>query len=402
MPGEADAAFYSASVACYLSCPRRSVASVTNRSAHPAFLPTVVAVILAPALASCTSTSPADSPTTAASSAPAGSASPGSTASAISPAGQPTAITSGLTSPWSVVFYQGTALVSERDTGRILELDDAGNAREVIALDDVVSAGEGGLLGLAVDEEDRLFAYSTGPDGNRIQRFDVAGSPGELRLENQVTIIDSLPSATYHNGGRIAFGPDGLLYAGVGDAGDRTSAQDLEALSGKILRMTADGEVPSDNPFPDSLVYSYGHRNVQGLGWAQDGTMFASEFGQDTWDELNIITSGGNYGWPVAEGIDGGDDFIDPVQQWEPSEASPSGLTVHGDTIYIANLRGERLRAIPVADPTAATDLFVGEFGRIRAVAPAPDGSLWFVTGNMNSRVSPRLDDDHIMRLDLP
>lgn len=311
-------------------------------------------------------------------------------------------ITSGLTSPWSVVFHQGTALVSERDTGRILELDDAGSAREVIALDDVVSAGEGGLLGLAVDDEDRLFAYSTGPSGNRIQRFDVAGSPGELRLENQVTIIDSLPSATYHNGGRIAFGPDGLLYAGVGDAGDRTSAQDLEALSGKILRMTADGEVPSDNPFPDSLVYSYGHRNVQGLGWAQDGTMFASEFGQDTWDELNIITSGGNYGWPVAEGIDGGDDFIDPVQQWEPSEASPSGLTVHGDTIYIANLRGERLRAIPVADPTAATDLFVGEFGRIRAVAPAPDGSLWLVTGNTNSPVSPRPDDDHIMRLDLP
>ena len=311
-------------------------------------------------------------------------------------------ITSGLTSPWSVVFHQGTALVSERDTGRILELDDAGSAREVIALDDVVSAGEGGLLGLAVDDEDRLFAYSTGPSGNRIQRFDVAGSPGELRLENQVTIIDSLPSATYHNGGRIAFGPDGLLYAGVGDAGDRTSAQDLEALSGKILRMTADGEVPSDNPFPDSLVYSYGHRNVQGLGWAQDGTMFASEFGQDTWDELNIITSGGNYGWPDAEGIDGGVDFIDPVQQWDPSEASPSGLAVHDRTIYIANLRGERLRAIPVADPTAATDLFIGEFGRLRAVASAPDGSLWLVTGNTNSRVSPRLDDDHIMRLDLP
>ena len=375
---------------------------MTKRSARPALLPTVVAVILAPALASCTSTNPSDSTPTATSSAPVGSASPDSTAPSLSPAGEPTVITSGLTSPWSVVFYQGTALVSERDTGRILELDDAGNAREVIALDDVVSAGEGGLLGLAVDEEDRLFAYSTGPGGNRVQRFDVVGSAGELNLENRVTIIDSLPLGRYHAGGRIAFGPDGLLYVAVGDAGDRTSAQDLEVLSGKILRMTADGEVPSDTPFPDSLVYSYGHRNVQGLGWAQDGTMFASEFGQDTWDELNIITSGGNYGWPLAEGIDGGDDFIDPVQQWDPSEASPIGLTVHGDTIYIANLRGERLRAIPVADPTAATDLFIGDYGRIRAVAPAPDGSLWFVTGNTNSRVSPRPDDDHIMRLELP
>ena len=312
----------------------------------------------------------------------------------------PTEIATGLTTPLSIVFVGTTPLVSERDTGRILELDDSGEAREVAELDDVVHQGEGGLLGLAVDEQSRLYAYSTGPDGNRIQRFDLAGSPGSLRIDNERTILDGLPSATFHNGGRIAFGPDGLLYAGVGDAGDRASAQDLGSLSGKILRMTADGGVPDDNPYPDSLVYSSGHRNVQGLGWAEDGTMFASEFGQDTWDELNIITAGADYGWPAVEGVAGDDDFVDPVQQWAPADASPSGVAVLDGTVYLANLRGERLRTVPVDDPSSATDLYTGEYGRIRAVTPAPDGSLWFVTGNTNSRLEPREGDDRILRID--
>jgi glucose/arabinose dehydrogenase len=238
---------------------------------------------------------------------------PSGRAGAVTLTRAPRTVTSDLQAPWSVVFRDGTALVSERDSGRILELADDGAARVVGTIDGVAGTGEGGLLGLAVDVQGRLYVYSTGADGNRIERYEVTGNAGSLSLGARVTLVDEIPSASYHDGGRIAFGPDGMLYATVGDAGQSSSAQDLDSPAGKILRMTPDGDVPDDNPFPDSLVYSYGHRNPQGLAWAPDGTMFATEFGQDTWDELNVIVPGGNYGWPEVEGIAGDDDFRDPV-----------------------------------------------------------------------------------------
>ncbi len=311
--------------------------------------------------------------------------------------GAPEAATVGLQAPWSVVFRNGTALVSERDTGRILELVDDRATRVVGTISDVASGGEGGLLGMAVDDDGRLYVYSTGPDGNRIERYDVTGAPGSLALGTGVTLVDEIPSASYHDGGRIAFGPDGMLYATVGDAGQSTSAQDLDSHAGKILRMTPDGDVPDDNPFPDSLVYSYGHRNPQGVAWARDGTMFATEFGQDTRDELNVIVPGGNYGWPDVEGIANNDDFIDPVQQWEPGDASPSGMTAINGTLFIANLRGQVLRAVPIADPSVSTDYYAGEYGRIRDVTVTPDGDLWFVTNNTDGRGDPGPDDDRIL-----
>jgi len=305
-----------------------------------------------------------------------------------------------LAAPWSVVFLSdGTPLVSERDTARILELASDGSAREVGVVAGVQHGGEAGLLGLAVDGADRLYAYSTGADGNRIQRFVLSGTPGSLRLGAPETIIEGMPAARNHDGGRIAFGPDGMLYATVGDAGDRESAQDLDVLAGKILRMTPDGDVPSGNPFPGSLVYTYGHRNPQGLAWAEDGTLFAAEFGQDTWDELNIIEPGANYGWPVVEGAAGRDEFVDPVQQWNPDQASPSGMARLGDTLFIANLRGRVLRAVPIADPSTHTDYLSGEYGRLRAAEVAPDGSLWVLTNNTDGRGSPRPGDDRILRI---
>ncbi|WP_104116827.1 sorbosone dehydrogenase family protein [Arthrobacter sp. B1805] len=311
-------------------------------------------------------------------------------------------ITTGLALPWSMAFLGDTLLISERDTARIVELDSAGNRREVGTVEGVRHGGEGGLLGLAVDDQDRLYAYSTGTDGNRIQRLTLDGSPGSLALGDAETLVDDLPSSSNHNGGRIAFGPDGMLYAGVGDAGEPESAQDLDSLAGKILRMTPDGEVPADNPYPGSLVFSHGHRNVQGLAWAADGTMFASEFGQNTWDELNITEAGENYGWPVVEGIADEDGFVDPVQQWSPADASPSGITVADNTVFIANLRGERLRAVPVSDPTTSTEYLVGEYGRLRAVMEAPDGRLWVLTNNTSGRGNPQPGDDRIVSIDLP
>lgn len=307
-------------------------------------------------------------------------------------------IASGLDAPWSIVFYRGVALVSERDTARIVEIGTDGTVREVGRVDAAAPAGEGGLLGLAV-RDSWLYAYYTTDRDNRISRFELQGEPGALSLGPGEVILDGLPSARNHNGGRIAFGPDQLLYVTAGDAGHPDSAQDLDSLAGKILRITAEGTVPADNPFPGSPVYTYGHRNPQGLAWDADGNLFATEFGQDTWDELNLIEPGGNYGWPWAEGRGDADGLTDPLQQWATSEASPSGMAYLDGTLYIANLRGERLREVTLPEFDTSTERFVRELGRLRDIAVAPDGSLWLLTNNTDGRGSPRPGDDRILRI---
>jgi glucose/arabinose dehydrogenase len=307
----------------------------------------------------------------------------------------PITIAEDLDAPWSMALYGNTLLVSERDTARVLELDETGDVHEVGVIDDVAPGGEGGLLGLAV-RDDELYTYFTADDGNRVERRPILGEAGELSLGQPTAVIDGIPSASNHNGGRIAFGPDGMLYVTTGDAGERDSAQDLDALSGKILRLTPDGGIPDDNPFRGSPVYSYGHRNPQGIGWDAEGTMYASEFGQDTWDELNIIEPGGNYGWPEAEGIAGGVGFIDPVQQWRPADASPSGIAVTRSAILIANLRGERLRRVPLDDLSTSTEEYVGEFGRLRDVI-ATNGGVWMLTNNTDGRGDPAEGEDRII-----
>ena len=324
-----------------------------------------------------------------------GTAAPGTTGSV---SGAVEIISTGLAAPWSIAFLDDIPLVSERDSGRVLELDGEGNGREIATIAGVVARGEGGLLGIAV-HDGYLYAYFTASGENRVERFELIGEPGSLSLGEAETILDGLPAAGVHNGGRIAFGPDGMLYVTAGDANDRASAQSLDALSGKILRLTPSGDVPDDNPFAGSPVYSYGHRNPQGIAWDAEGTLYASEFGQNTWDELNIIEPGGNYGWPQVEGIAGQEGFVDPVQQWRPSDASPSGIAIAADTLYIANLRGQRLRAVPLADPGTATELLVGEYGRLRDAVAAPDGSIWILTNNTDGRGRPAADDDRILRL---
>jgi glucose/arabinose dehydrogenase len=320
---------------------------------------------------------------------------------ALAPSGDLETLTTRLDAPWSVAFVGDTALISSRDDGDVHELLDDGSTRLVGTVEGVVHQSESGLLGLAVDDQQRLYAYSTGGDGNRIQRFALEGEPGSYALGDPETILAGIPAAPTHDGGRIAFGPDGMLYATTGDAGDRPAAQDPDSLAGKILRMTPDGEAPDDNPTAGSLVYSLGHRNPQGLAWAADGTLFAAEFGQDTWDELNVITPGGNYGWPEVEGIGGDSRYIDPVQQWSPETASPSGIAIADGTVFVANLRGAVLRAVPVADPTTSTDYYAGELGRLRDVVVAPDGSLWFLTNNTDGRGQPGPDDDRLLRVAL-
>ena len=203
-----------------------------------------------------------------------------------------------------------------------------------------------------------------------------------------------------HNGGRIKLGPDGMLYVTVGDASDTGTSQNVDSPNGKILRIDPDGSIPADNPFPGSPVYSLGHRNPQGLAWDASGRLWAAEFGQNTWDEINLIEPGGNYGWPNVEGIGGDPAYIDPVVQWSTDDASPSGLASVGATLFMAGLGGERLW---VVDPTTgeATEFFAGQFGRIRDVIEGPDQTLWLLTNNTDGRGSARSGDDRIVQVQL-
>ncbi|HEY2555838.1 MAG TPA: PQQ-dependent sugar dehydrogenase [Diaminobutyricibacter sp.] len=315
----------------------------------------------------------------------------------------------GLQVPWSVVpLASGSALISERDSATVLERLPDGGIRTVGPVPGVAASGEGGLLGLAVPRVPEiafswLYAYETTNTDNRVIRMPLNGVSGRYSLGEPQNVITGIPRAGNHDGGRLAFGPDGMLYITTGDAGDDANAQNLSSLGGKILRITPDGDIPADNPFPGSPVYSYGHRNVQGIAWDSHGTMWASEFGANTWDELNIIKPGGDYGWPIVEGIAHDSRFTDPVYQWHTDQASPSGIAIVGDTIFMASLRGEKLWTIWSTNghaPVTVAPYFVGTFGRLRAVVAVADG-LWMLTNNTDGRGTPRAGDDKLIAVTL-
>ncbi|WP_245233217.1 MULTISPECIES: PQQ-dependent sugar dehydrogenase [Microbacterium] len=322
------------------------------------------------------------------------------------PGAEPAVVATGLDAPWSVVpLPDGTQLVSERDTAAVAEIRADGSVREVGRIPGVVPGGEGGLHGLAVREQDEqtwLYAYHGAETENRVVRMPLTGDAGSRGLGAPEMVLDGIPRASTHNGGRIAFGPDGFLYVTTGDAGLRDAAQDPASLAGKILRLTAEGEAAPGNPF-DSRVYSLGHRNVQGIAWTADGQTWASEFGQNTYDEVNRIVAGGNYGWPVHEGVAGDAAYVDPILAWEPSEASPSGLAAAGSTVFVAGLRGERVWMLDIADDALAGNtvaLWTGEYGRMRDAVVAGD-DLWLLTNNTDGRGSPVDGDDRLLRVPL-
>ncbi|MCW3010755.1 MAG: putative oxidoreductase [Solirubrobacterales bacterium] len=304
--------------------------------------------------------------------------------------------------PWGVAFLPGgDALVSERTTGRILRVSPSGAKRVVQRIAGVEAVGEGGLLGLAVGRtyaKDRLvYAFYTSRRDNRIVRFKLGGPPR--------VVFSGIRSAPIHNGGRLAFGPDGKLYVGTGDAGDTSLSQDRRSPNGKVLRLNPDGSIPSSNPFRGSPVFSLGHRNVQGLAFDRAGRLWAPEFGQNTFDEVNLIRRGRNYGWPAVEGRGtGGGRYESPKVVWRTSESSPSGAAIVGSTLYVGALAGRRLWKVPLDGTSAGRPqaLLDGRYGRVRSPAAAPDGSLWVTTSNRDGRGSPTPDDDRIVRLANP
>ncbi|MEV7868151.1 PQQ-dependent sugar dehydrogenase [Streptomyces sp. NPDC088124] len=320
-------------------------------------------------------------------------------------------VAEGLASPWGLAALpDGDLLVSSRDEGTITRVDAETGGKTVMgSVPGVAPAGEGGLLGIAVSptyaSDQLIYAYFTTAGDNRIARmFHDTRKPAGQQLGAPDTVLRGIPKGTIHNGGRIAFGPDKMLYAGTGETGDTGLAQDRESLAGKILRMTPDGQPVHGNPEPDSLVYSLGHRNVQGLAWDSEKRLWAAEFGQNTWDELNLIEPGKNYGWPTAEGKAGKAGYVDPVEQWATSEASPSGIAYAEGSIWMAGLRGERLWRIPLAGRESSADpqsFLEGEYGRLRTVVAAGGNRVWLVTSETDNRGTPRSGDDRILLLEV-
>ena len=307
--------------------------------------------------------------------------------------------------PWGITFLpDGTALVSERDTTRVVAVPaGGGGVREVGRVSIAEPQGEAGLLGLAASptfvEDSLVYAYVSTSEDNRVVRMEY---DGRLLGEPQ-PVLTGIPNGFIHDGGRLLFAEDGTLFVSTGEIGDEELAQDRDSLAGKILRITSDGDPAPDNPREGSPVWTMGHRNVQGLALDDRGRLWASEFGQDMWDELNLIDRARNYGWPRVEGRGGGEDYRDPFVQWRTSEASPSGLAFHEGSLWMASLRGARLWQVPVTARGTGRprDWFVGDYGRLRTVVVAPNGNLWVTTSNRDGRGDPAAEDDRILEVAL-
>lgn len=317
-------------------------------------------------------------------------------------------VVEGLTIPWELVFLPnsgGDMLVTERP-GRLVYI---GEGREVIEVSGVAHRGEGGLLGLALhpkySDNGLIYLYMTTSESggltNRVERYRLQGT----KLTDRKVIIENIPGAPYHDGGRIAFGPDGMLYITTGDAGNEDSAQNTKSLAGKILRLDEDGGVPKDNPF-NSAVYSYGHRNVQGIAWDKAGQLWATEHGRSGihsgFDEVNKIVKGANYGWPLIQGDESQEGLVAPDLHSGASETwAPSGMAYLREHLVFAGLRGESLYVAEISrGKVEGLKVYLrGEYGRLRSVTVGPDGMLYVLTSNRDGRGKFEASDDRIIKI---
>ncbi|MFF0086563.1 PQQ-dependent sugar dehydrogenase [Streptomyces canus] len=315
-------------------------------------------------------------------------------------------LSSGWTIPWGVFWLPDgkSALVTERDDFRVWKVTKDGTKTQVGTVPNAVTTnGEGGLLGVAVDPKwetnHHVYFMHTASEGNRVVRMTCDGTT----LSDYTVLLQGIKKNRYHNGGRLAFGPDGYLYVSTGEAQTPDLAQDKSSLNGKILRMTTDGRPAPGNPF-GTYVYSLGHRNPQGLAFDRNGRLWEAEFGNSSKDELNLIKPGANYGWPICEGTCSTAGMTNPKATWNVSEASPSGIAIVRNVVYMASLRGERLWRIPingdnesVGTPTA---YYVGTYGRLRTVTKVPGADqLWLSTTNCDNNGGAADGSDKIFRV---
>lgn len=327
----------------------------------------------------------------------------------------------GLEAPWSLVFLpDGRALVSER-AGRIRLIAQGRLVAGPYAELEVAEGGEGGLMGLALHprfaETPFVYAMHTHQENGRLTNRVIRWRDTGQGLRFDRVVLAGIPGARFHDGGRIGFGPDGMLYVGTGETFQAELAQDRASLGGKVLRLTPEGAVPPDNPFAGSPVFSLGHRNVQGLAWhPASGALFVSEhgpsgeYGLRAHDEINLGQAGGNFGWPRAVGAPGLPGLIDPLAAWPRHTTPPSGMAFWRGDLYVATLRSQALLRLRLGDPASGYKVaaverwFVaagdaGRYGRLRDAVLGPDGALYVLTNNRDGRGRPSPGDDRILRL---
>lgn len=300
-----------------------------------------------------------------------------------------------LDTPWAIDFLPDGRIIFTQRAGEISILNNG--ETNVVGEINVNQKSESGLLGIAVDpefvENNFVYIYYTYEEGNRISRFILNDN-----LENEFILLENIPNARFHDGGRIKFGPDGKLYITTGDATNPSSAQDINSLAGKILRINKDGSVPEDNLF-GNYVYSYGHRNPQGLDWNNNEELFSSEHGPTRNDEINVIIKGENYGWPIECDVES--EFVNPIMCYTEFTLAPSGIAFYKNDLYVAGLRGTQLRRIVFGDNYETIlyeeELF-SELGRIREVVEH-DGYLYVATNNRDGRGIPKFNGDKIIRI---
>jgi glucose/arabinose dehydrogenase len=312
----------------------------------------------------------------------------------------------GLEIPWALGFLPDGSLIFTERAGRVRLIDRQEGllAEPLLVIEEVAHRGEGGLLGIAVhpDFANNHFIYlyhtyqADDSLANRVVRFRLEDST----LRDRQILIDGIPGANIHNGGRIKFGPDELLYITTGDAASPDMAQDRDSLDGKILRVNDDGSIPPENPFPGSPVYSYGHRNPQGLAWDARCRLWATEHGSSATDELNLIEAGRNYGWPIIRGDEEVSGLESPVAHSDRDTWAPSGMASYDGSLFFTGLRGQSLyqATIKNGDVTLSRHLR-GRFGRLRDVVIGPDNLLYILTNNRDGRGIPTAEDDQIIRI---
>jgi glucose/arabinose dehydrogenase len=314
-----------------------------------------------------------------------------------------TPVTTETDLPWGLATLpDGSILYTRRDAHEVVHLTPATGAKKVVGKVPGVQStdGEGGLTGLAVSADFAtdhwLYLMHTSPTDNRIVRIQVVDDA--LRLDTEQVLLKGILRNKFHDGGRLRFGPDGKLYAATGDAQNGDNAQNRDGLNGKVLRLNPDGSVPADNPY-GNYVWSYGHRNPQGLAFDSRGRLWEQEFGNARLDETNLIVKGGNYGWPACEGTLGDcarPGYIAPKQTYPTVDGSCSGIAIVRDVLYVACQRGTRMyRSVLSGDSLTATEqYFNGTYGRLRTVEPAPDGGLWLTTTNKGDKDSTAGNSD--------
>jgi len=317
-------------------------------------------------------------------------------------------LATNLEKPWAIDFAGDKIFVTEK-AGQVRVIESGVLLDDPLATLRTANVFGGGLLGIAVhpafDSNHFIYVYYTyeedGALWNKILRITELNN----KLDAAKTVFDSIPGSVYNNGGIMKFGPDGKLYVGTGYVSDSHGPQDIQSLEGKILRLNDDGTIPNDNPFSDSPVFSFGHMNTKGLGWDNEGNLFVTEMGPSKNDEINLVQSGGNYGWPEQE-CSGNEEFIDPIKCYDPA-IEPGGIVFYyGDKIklenslVLASLRASHLFNLEIDEGGVKSQKSIlSGVGRIRDVAVGPDGYLYLITSNTDGKGFPDASDDKLLRI---